>query len=146
MAASPGGGWTPNELFELAGDLKHDVGKYVAWMSANLDERAWAGPVGPELVEALRGDILRTRTGADGRPEPVWEVWARHTRRLPRPHGIAELDDVEAAIATLRDAASVLAAADEAGIAACRDELRRAQGTIRTRLAELHRRLREEAG
>ena len=46
--------------------LKHDLGKYVAWMSANLDEACWRGPVRDELIDALSRDLLRTRTPAEG--------------------------------------------------------------------------------
>ena len=74
--------------------LKHDLGKYVAWMSANLDEECWQGPVRDELIDALERDLLRTRTPADGPPEPAWAVWQRLGGALPTPWKHPELHDI----------------------------------------------------
>lgn len=145
MAATDGG-LDPTELMELAGDLKHDVGKYVAWMSANLDEVAWTGPVTPLLVEALSADILRTRSAPGADPEPVWSLWRRQTQRLPRPLAIEELRQVESAVEVLEGYGATLRSGDVGAIGACRAEIRTAQQTIRQRLSDFHRRLRQERG
>jgi hypothetical protein len=130
----------PEALIELAAALKHDLGKYVAWRSANLDEAAWTGPVDDMLVESLQADILRTRESADG-ARPAWEVFDARTEPLPRPLAEPELSRVEAAVAVLRDAGPALAAGDRAAIGARRGDIRRAQGEIRSALRDFHRRL-----
>ncbi|MBC8069381.1 MAG: hypothetical protein IAG13_13680 [Deltaproteobacteria bacterium] len=66
---------------ELAAALKHDLGKYVAWRSANLPESAWQGTATAATLEALRADVLHTRTAASG-DEPAWALFERH------PHGV----------------------------------------------------------
>ena len=126
---------------EQVAALKHDLGKYVAWMSANLGEDCWQGPVRDELIEALRRDILRTRSAADGASEAAWELWSRFTADWPRPLPAPELVEVEAAVAVLRAHAPALAAGDREIIAAARPQLRAAQQTIRAGLQQLHRRL-----
>ena len=70
-----------DSLLETVAALKHDLGKYVAWTSANLTDEAWADPVSDELIGALRGDILETRKGRDGVHESAWEVWGRFRER-----------------------------------------------------------------
>src|SRR5689334_8540079 len=94
--------------------LKHDLGKYVAWMSANLDEDCWHGPVRDELIDALERDLLRTRTPADGPPEPAWAVWQRLGGALPTPWKHAELHDIAAAVAVLQAAEPALRSRDRA--------------------------------
>lgn len=141
-AAAPG---ASVELLELAADLKHDLGKYVAWVSANLPEERWAGPAcHPELMGALRADLLRTRERR-GDPEAAWEVWERLTCALPRPLEVPELVRVEAAVAELRAAEPALREEDLAALAPLRPRIRQAQAEIRAALGALHRRLRAEA-
>lgn len=135
-----------SELIEQVAALKHDLGKYVAWMSANLGDEHWQGPVRDELVEALRRDLLRTRTSAEGAPEAAWDVWARVADAWPRPLPAPELAPVEAAVATLRAAEPALRAGDRPAIAAARPAIRAAQQTIRAALQQLHRRLLAERG
>ncbi len=130
---------TPEDRRELAAALKHDLGKYVAWRSANLDESAWTGEVTPLLVECLRADVLRTREHA-GDVQAAWEVWASHTAALPRPLTDPELAQVEEAVAVLRSAADALAGDDDDALAAVRADVRAAQQRIRTALREFHRR------
>lgn len=127
-------------LRELAASLKHDLGKYVAWRSANLDDGAWDGDVTPLLVECLRADVLATRTGPQG-DRPAWQVFADLVADLPRPLPEPELRDVEAAVERLRRAGPVLAIGNDVAIASVRGEVRRAQAIIRRRLADLHKRL-----
>jgi hypothetical protein len=124
------------ELRELVASLKHDLGKSVAWRSANLDEAAWTGPVTDELVEALRADILRTR-GDD----PAWAVWRRLSAPLPRPFAEPELAEVERAIERLRTHEAALREADRVVLARARADIREAQRTIREALRGLQRRL-----
>jgi hypothetical protein len=129
-----------DEFRERVAALKHDLGKYVAWTSANLDVKIWRMPVGDVLLDALAGDVLRTRPRGDDY-EAAWEVWERLTHDLDRPLAEPELADVEAAVAVLKDAAHSLRARDAKGVAARREQIRAAQHAIRTRLQHLHRRL-----
>lgn len=130
-------------LRELVASLKHDLGKYVAWRSANLDDEAWRGPVTPLLVECLRADVLATRSGKEG-DRPAWQVFAEAVATLPRPLPEPELREVEAAVDRLRRAGPVLLIGNDVAIASVRADVRNAQGIIRRRLADLHRRLMAE--
>jgi len=121
--------------------LKHDLGKYVAWMSANLDASCWQGPVRDELIDALGRDLLRTRTPAEGPPEAAWELWDRLSAALPQPCTAPELHDVAAAVAVLRRAEPGLRARDRDALADQREAIRAAQQKIRGALQQLHRRL-----
>jgi hypothetical protein len=131
------------ELCQQVAVLKHDLGKYVAWMSANLDESLWHGPVTDDLLDALGRDLLRTRTPIDGPPEPAWDVWDRLSAALPRPWPAPELAQVDAAVAVLRAAEPALRTRDRAALAGVRGDLRAAQRTIRAALQQLHRRLQQ---
>jgi hypothetical protein len=124
------------ELRELVAALKHDLGKYVAWRSANLDEAAWSGPIRSDLVEALRADLLRTRGD-----EPAGEVWRRLTAALTRPLEHAELVAVERAVETLRGCEVALRSDDTSALARARADIRAAQRRIRDELRDLQRRL-----
>jgi hypothetical protein len=132
------------ELCQQVAVLKHDLGKYVAWMSANLDESLWSGPMHDDLIDALSRDLLRTRTPASGPPEPAWALWDRLSHGLPRPLPAAELIEVDAAVGVLRSAEPALRARDKAALASLRSDLRTAQRTIRAALQQLHRRLQAE--
>lgn len=123
---------------ERAAALKHDLGKYVAWRSANLPESAWSSPLDATTRESLQADILRTRT-ANGVDEPAWALFDRLVREWPKPWP-AELDRVARAVATLRDHAESLAN----GGAVPHAELHAAQLLIRSELAALVRRLAKE--
>jgi hypothetical protein len=133
------------ELLGRVAALKHDLGKYVAWMSANLEEALWRGPVRDELIDALARDLLRTRTPAEGPPEPAWAVWERLSAALPQPWA-PELQQVAAAVQVLRAAEPALVARDRAALADLRADLRAAQRTIRAALQQLHRRLLQAEG
>lgn len=130
-------------LRELVASLKHDLGKSVAWRSANLDEAAWKGPITPLLVDCLRADVLETRTGPQGH-RPAWQVFAELVAPLPRPLSEPELRDVEAAVERLRRLGPVLLIGNDVAIASVRGQVREAQAVIRRRLADLHRRLMAE--
>lgn len=130
-----------SEFCRQVAALKHDLGKYVAWMSANLDEALWHGPVRDELIDALSRDLLRTRTPAEGPPEPASALWDRLGAALPRPWTAPELHEVDRAVAVLRAAEPALRARDRDALAVQRDGLRAAQRTIRAALQQLHRRL-----
>ncbi|MCB9701426.1 MAG: hypothetical protein H6711_06015 [Myxococcales bacterium] len=131
----------PSALIEIVAALKHDLGKYSSWMSANLDDEEWSGPLRDSLVDALARDLLRTRSGADGAPEATWEVWERLADELPRPLPAPELEAVEAAVAVLRRAEAPLREDDRRAIAELRPAIREAQRAIRGELLRLHRRL-----
>lgn len=132
------------EFCQQVAVLKHDLGKYVAWMSANLDDSHWQGPVRDELIDALNRDLLRTRTPQEGPPEPAWGVWDRLSAALPRPWPAPELEQVHAAVNVLRAAEPALRTRDRAALATLRGDLRTAQRTIRVALQQLHRRLQAE--
>ena len=129
-------------IIESIAALKHDLGKYSSWISANLADAAWEGPVSDTLVEALESDLLRTRRLPGGEPEAVWEVWARLGRGLL---GHAELEPelgaVAAAVGALQAAEAPLRAGDRVALAPRVAEIRAAQRTIRAALLQLHRRL-----
>ncbi len=127
--------------------LKHDLGKYVAWMSANLEDEAWRDPHSELLTTALRRDLLRTRTRVDGSPEAAWEVWARLAGDLPgrlpvvlQEHAAA-LEKVASAVATLQRHESAVRAGG-AALVAHGESIRAAQRTIRAELRSLHKALR----
>lgn len=128
----------PEALRERVSALKHDLGKYVAWTSANLPDEAWEA--GEEIVDALVGDLLRTRTREDG-VEAAWEVWERLTADLPRPLREPELRAVEEAVSLLRTLEPALRGRDGATLRARAADIRAAQGTIRSQLRALHARL-----
>lgn len=125
---------------ERAAALKHDLGKYVAWRSANFDDPAWSGPLDDALMEALRDDLLRTRQRPGG-DQAAWEVWSALTADLPQPLREPELHAVAAAVAVLRAHEVALRAGDRAALAVARPAIRKAQADIRTALRDLHRRL-----
>jgi len=128
------------DLIEVVAALKHDLGKYSSWMSANLSEEEWGGTLSDVLVEALRRDLLRTRTRRDGTSETAWEVWDRLREDLPRPLPARELEVVEAAVDVLRGAEFALRE-DSDALFALRASLRDAQRQLRSELLRLHRRL-----
>lgn len=125
---------------ERAAALKHDLGKYVAWRSANFEDAAWSGPLDDALMQALCDDLLRTRQRPGG-DQAAWEVWSALTSDLPQPLREPELDTVAAAVAVLRDHEAALRAADRAALAVARPAIRKAQADIRNALRDLHRRL-----
>jgi hypothetical protein len=131
-----------SELLEQVAALKHDLGKYVAWTSANLDDALWDGPVADELVAALRADLLETRKHGDRR-ETAWDVWRAHLDALPEPLE-PELEAVAGAVARLERVGAALADDDRETIARERSNIRAAQQDIRLQLRNLHRRLLRE--
>lgn len=133
------------DLLEQVAALKHDLGKYVAWTSANLDDALWERPIGDELdqldelIGALRADLLETRKHGERR-EAAWEVWRSFEAELPRPLE-PELELVAKAVAQLEQVGSALVADDRRAIADARPHIRAAQQDIRSQLLVLHRRL-----
>lgn len=124
---------------EIAAALKHDLAKYVAWRSANLDESAWVGPLEDLAFTSIRDDVLATSRNGDA-TQSAWEVFARHMTGWPGALP-AELDATAAAVAQLRDLEQALRSDDRAAIALARPIIRAAQSTIRRELAGLCRRL-----
>lgn len=131
------------ELAEQVAALKHDLGKYVAWMSANLGDELWRPPVRDELLAALQRDLLRTRTDAAGAPETAWEVWSRFAAGRSDLPPEPELREVAAAVATLHAAEPALREGDRAALAPVLGDIRAAQQAIRAALQQLHRRLQQ---
>lgn len=132
----------PVDLAQRVASLKHDLGKYCAWMSANLDDDDWDPPITPRLVEALQRDLLSTRTRRDGSQEPAWEVWNRLAGDLSRPLEIGELAEVERAVSVLARAEPALRDGDRTRLEPQAAELRAAQRSIRQQLKALARRIR----
>lgn len=133
------------DLLEQVAALKHDLGKYVAWTSANLDDAAWEGPAPQridELVAALRADLLETRKHGD-RCEAAWDIWRAHVDQLPQPLE-PELEAVAHAVAELERVGPALASGDRETIVRERGSIRAAQKDIRQQLLNLHRRLLRE--
>jgi hypothetical protein len=131
--------YTEGDLLEQVAALKHDLGKYVAWTSANLDDALWDGPVAEELLTALRADLLETRKHGD-RSEAAWEIWQAHVDSLPRPLE-PELVAVATAVAELERVGAALIEDDRETLARVRSSIRAAQQDIRLQLRNLHRRL-----
>jgi hypothetical protein len=134
-----------SDLLEQVAALKHDLGKYVAWTSANLDDAVWEGPTPQridELVAALRADLLETRKHGD-HCESAWEVWRAHLSQLPQPLE-PELEAVAHAVAELERVGPALASGDVEMIIRERGSIRAAQQDIRQQLLNLHRRLLRE--
>lgn len=133
------------DLLEQVAALKHDLGKYVAWTSANLDDAVWEGPAPQridELVAALRADLLETRKHGD-HCESAWEVWRAHLGQLPHPLE-PELEAVAHAVAELERVGPALTDNDRELIIRERGSIRAAQQDIRQQLLNLHRRLLRE--
>ncbi len=132
---------------ERVAALKHDLGKYVAWMSANLDDATWGDPDSELLTNALQRDLLRTRTRVDGSPEAAWEVWARLAGDLPKrlPAALQEhaaaLGRVASAVETLKRH-ELAVRAGGAAVLPHTESIRGAQRMIRAELRSLHRALR----
>jgi len=137
------------DLLEQVAALKHDLGKYVAWTSANLDDAVWEGspemssdaPGDPltQLIAALRADLLETHKHGD-RSETAWDLWRAYAATLPSPLE-PELEAVAKAVAELERVGPALVAGDRQTIARERANIRAAQQTIRAQLRDLHRRL-----
>lgn len=144
---------TGADLLEQVAALKHDLGKYVAWTSANLDDALWEGPVADppgdpgdagedplaQLIAALRADLLETRKQGE-RCETAWEVWRAYASELPQPLE-PELEAVAEAVAALERVGPALRQGDRQVLAHERPSIRAAQQVIRLQLRELHRRL-----
>lgn len=128
----------------LVADLKHDLGKYVAWRSANYpelwagdwDERAWNEP---EWVEALRSDILTTLGG-----RAAWEIWDERTSGWPRPWASRAMAQVEQAVEVLRRHGDLLRAGASVELVRAHRDLVAAQRTIRDALRRAAREAQSE--
>ena len=127
-------------LLEQVARLKHDLGKYVAWTSANLPDEAWEAPLAVELMQALRSDLLETRKPREGDAESAWALWARESAQLAEPWP-PELERVGEAVARLAEAGPSLAAKDIEALARHSEAIRAAQSEIRSELRALQRRL-----
>lgn len=117
-------------LEEAAARARHDLGKYVAFQTR------WTGVDAPPeaLREALRADLLRTRSGPAGTADAA-TVWAE----LRGPLLPAGVDAIDALVARLAAYGARLDTLDPAGL--------REAATLALRLGDelkaLHMRLRE---
>ena len=136
-----------SDLVDRLQALKHDLGKYVAWRSANLSEEEWAAA--SELAtDAVRHDVLRTKTTAAGDTLPAWEVLSSALRTFSPPERAAaspELDRVCEQVGALRELESDIRSGDAVRDADSRARIREAQSSIRQSLRALLRRAREES-
>jgi hypothetical protein len=130
-------------LRESVAALKHDLAKYVAWSSANLDDSHWARPASDELMDALTRDLLSTRTTREGVAENAWTLWRRFQPRF-EGHECVELSRVAEAIATLEAVGPALLAGDRELVGEHCLSVREAQTSIRKNVRELQRRLAQE--
>lgn len=135
---------TRSDLVEIVAALKHDLGKYSSWISANLEDDEWRNPLSDRCIDALSRDLLCTRTLRDGSTESAWQVWERLSAPIPRPLSAPELVVVERAVAEIKAAEIALRGADRVALGVLCESLRGAQQTIRRKLLQLHRRLRAE--
>lgn len=126
-------------LLEAVAALKHDLGKYVAWRSANLDEAAWGLPVRDDVVEALRADLLHTRGTAE-RPMAAWEIWDVFIREC-RPPACPEREEVASAVEQLRALGPILRAGESEAFGVHLPQIRAALRSIREQLRLWHARL-----
>ena len=132
----------PQRLREHVGRLRHDLGKYVAFFSANLPPEAFGPPPSAEAVEALRRDVLATRTGADGRPRTAWQVFDAWVAECGTPPALAAgLAEVAAAVDVLRASEPALRSGDPRALGPHVAGILAAQRRIRAALRELSRSL-----
>ena len=97
------GEFTP-DLVDRIQALKHDLGKYVAWRSANLSEEEWTA-ASDIATDSVRRDVLRTKTTAAGEVLPAWEVLSSALKTfspLERAAASPELDRVCEQVGALR--------------------------------------------
>ncbi|MFK7928075.1 MAG: hypothetical protein AB8H79_07785 [Myxococcota bacterium] len=87
----------------LAGRLKHDLGKYVAFGARWLDDAATA----EQRKSALRDDLLQTRRGPDGTHDAL-AVWAPYRDALCDELGLAEEPLVQTLVHAMQSLASVI--------------------------------------
>jgi hypothetical protein len=134
-------------LEELAGRLRHDLGRYVAFQARWLPPDATPG----ERLQALRDDVLATRRGPDGATDAfrIWEPYDRILRgQAPLAEGLVmdltplpQVRRIQDAIETLAGLRPGLEAGDlppeqvEVGLDAAR--------AIATACRRLHTRVRE---
>ncbi len=130
-------------LREAVAALKHDLAKYVAWSSANLEDSHWTSPASEELMQALTRDLLSTRTTREGRVESAWEVWRRFAPRFA-DCDFEELGLVADAVERLEGVEPALRARDHLAVGERCQDVRDAQMSIRQHVRDLQRRLAQE--
>ncbi len=110
MRVEEAGAEVLEDLVEQLADLRHDLGKYVCFETRFVGVEA----AEPDLRDALRADLLRTRCGrdAEGREatETAWALWAR--LRPGTLAGDPDITEIDALIGRLQ-------AADLSGDLAC---------------------------
>jgi hypothetical protein len=102
----------PSQWNAFAAKVKHDLGKGVAWWSANLEASDWSDSDGSRLREALVNDLLATRRVNGAAVESVWEVWSGLLALSPSPWpplANAQKQRIEAALLVLARMRPILA-------------------------------------
>lgn len=124
--------------------LKHDLGKYIAWQSANVEEEEWW--TGSErLTASIQRDLLRTRTSRDGVPQPAWDVydeWFCALTDEERTQAAPVLGRVAAQVRWMESIAAQISSGEALDDPAIRRRIKDAQREIRDTLRDLVRRAR----
>ena len=129
----------PPEFLAQLLSLKHDLGKYVAWRSANFSSEEWQRG-GAQVFASVREDILHTRKCADGSSMPAWAVFdAAESQMSERDRVTAapELAQVRGRVRWLESVRDDIADDAKLGDPAFRDAIAAAQQEIRAELARL---------
>jgi hypothetical protein len=133
-----------SSLTERLMSLKHDLGKYVAWHSANLEDEEWRdGSV--RLTAAVQRDVLSTRTTSDGLAQPAWVVFEACVEGMTdveRERCAPELARVDAHVRWMKSIGAGLTSGESLDDHEIRAQMLSAQGEIRGALSELVRRAR----
>jgi hypothetical protein len=133
-----------SSLTERLMSLKHDLGKYIAWQSANLEETEWRDG-SARLTRAVQRDVLGTRTSRDGANQPAWVVYEAGVAGMSaaeREQTSPELGRVEARVRWMQSIEGAITSGDALSDRNVRAEMQGAQREIRACLSALVRRAR----
>ena len=131
-------------LTERLMSLKHDLGKYVAWQSANLEEAEWREG-SARLTRAVQQDVLGTRTTRGGASQPAWIVYEMGVAGMSlaeREQTSPELGRVEERVRWMQSIEGGLTSGDALNDRELRAKMQEAQQEIRACLSALVRRAR----
>ena len=133
-----------SSLTERLMSLKHDLGKYVAWQSANLDDEEWRDG-SARLTAAVRRDILGTRPTRDGVRRPAWVIYEAGVEGMTaaeREQSAPELGRIEAHVRWMESLGERLTSGAALDDREVRMRMLAAQREIRASLRELVQRAR----